>query len=57
MGGVAATNAVLHNGAVAELGEPPKPNHISKKVPSTVHLGPPNRTKSRTFHIRFAVAV
>ena len=25
------------------------PNHISKTVPPTVHLGPPNWTKSRTF--------
>ena len=29
------------------------PNHISKTVLSTVHFGPPNWTKSRTFTLRF----
>ena len=33
------------------------PNHISKMVPPTVHSGPPNWTKSRTFAIIFTLAV
>ena len=31
------------------------PNHISKMVLSTVKIGPPNWTKSRTFTLRFAL--
>ena len=31
------------------------PSHISKTVLSTVHLGPPNWTKSRTFTLRFVL--
>ena len=31
------------------------PNHISKVVLPTIHLGPPNWTKSRTFTLRFAL--
>ena len=33
-----------HTRAVADLGEPPKLNHISKIVLSTVNLGPPSCT-------------
>ena len=33
------------------------PSHISKTVLSTVHLGPPNWTRSRTFTLRFTLAL
>ena len=33
------------------------PSHISKTVLSTVHLGPPDLTKSRTFTLKFELAV
>ena len=33
------------------------PSHISKTVLSTVHLGPPDWTKSRTFTARFSLHV
>ena len=33
------------------------PSHISRIVPPTVHSGPPNWTKSRTFVLRFALAL
>ena len=45
-----------HDRGVAGSGEPHSPpSHISKTVPPTVHLGPPDWTKSRTFTIRFAL--
>ena len=31
------------------------PSHISKTVPPTIHLGPPDLTKSRTFTLRFVL--
>ena len=33
------------------------PSHISKTVLSTVHLGPPNWIRSRTFTLRFTLAL
>ena len=33
------------------------PSHISKTVPPIIHLGPPDLTKSRTFTLRFKLAV
>ena len=33
------------------------PSHISKTVLSTVHFGPPDLTKSRTFALRFRLEV
>ena len=32
------------------------PSHISKMVPPTIHLGPPDLTKSSTFVLRFRLA-
>ena len=34
-----------------------QPLHISKMVLPTVNLGPPDLTKSRTFTLRFKLAV
>ena len=33
------------------------PSHISKMVPSTVHVGPPDWIKSRTFTLRVRLAL
>ena len=38
-----------HNLGVADFGELVRPSHSSKMVLSTVHFGPPDLTKSRTF--------
>ena len=46
-----------HTRAVADLGEPSRPSHISKTVLSTVKKGPPDLIKSRTFVIRFRLAL
>ena len=46
-----------HDCSLAGLGDPAKPSHISKTVPSTVHFGPPDLIKSRTFTITFTLAV
>ena len=44
------TTLTCHGWRVADPREPHKaPNHISKTVPPTIHLGPPNLIKSRTF--------
>ena len=56
-------NSVLHGPLydeirVATLWSPHSPpSHISKMVLPTVQLGPPNWTKSRTFTLRFRLAV
>ncbi len=46
-----------HNHAAAALGESHSPSRISKMVLSTVKIGPPNWTKSRTFVLRFTLAL
>ena len=33
------------------------PSHISKMVPPTIPLGPPSYTRSRTFGLRFSLAL
>ena len=35
-----------HTREVAEVGELSKPCHISKTVPSTIHLGPPEEART-----------